>query len=49
MFVIPALGRLRHEGHKFEANLDYIVRPCLEKKKRKEKKKPNSLAVSLKL
>jgi hypothetical protein len=27
-----ALGRLREEGHWFEASLTYIVRPCLKAK-----------------
>lgn len=49
MPVISALGRLRQEDHcdfqaglgytsKFRASLYYIVRPCLKKKERKEKK-----------
>jgi hypothetical protein len=28
--VIPALGRLRQEDHKFEASLGYIVIPSLK-------------------
>lgn len=35
--VASALRRLSQEGNGFEANLGYLVRPCL-KKKRKEKK-----------
>jgi hypothetical protein len=30
-----ALGRLRQEDQEFEVSLDFIVRPCLKKKKRK--------------
>lgn len=29
MPVLPALGRLRHEGHEFKDDLGYIVIPCL--------------------
>jgi hypothetical protein len=29
--VIPALGRLRQEEHRFKASLDYTVRFCLKK------------------
>jgi hypothetical protein len=29
--VIPALRRGGQEDHKFEANVGYIVRPCLKK------------------
>jgi hypothetical protein len=31
MQVIPALGRLRQEDHKFEVSLGYVVRLCLKK------------------
>jgi hypothetical protein len=30
MPVIPALGRMRQEDHKFKVNLGYLVRPCLK-------------------
>lgn len=29
-FIISALGRLRQENYKFEANLGYIPRQCLK-------------------
>jgi hypothetical protein len=35
MLVIPALGRLRLEDHKFKPNLDYIMRPYFKKSKYK--------------
>jgi hypothetical protein len=31
---IPALRKLRKEGHKVKASLGYILRPCLKNKKR---------------
>jgi hypothetical protein len=31
--VIPALGRLRQEGHEFEVSQGYVVRPRLNKQK----------------
>jgi hypothetical protein len=34
--IIPTLWRLRQEGSKLEASLDYTVKPCLKKKKRKK-------------
>jgi hypothetical protein len=30
MPVIPVLGRLRQEDQEFEANVESIVRPCLQ-------------------
>jgi hypothetical protein len=33
--VIPALGRLRQEAHKFEVSLAYLMSPCLKKNKNK--------------
>jgi hypothetical protein len=39
MPLIPALERLRQEDHKFEARLNYKLRPCLKKKKKTFKQK----------
>jgi hypothetical protein len=39
--VIPALGRVRQEDHKFEANLGCIKRLCLKRKKIKQQQKQN--------
>jgi hypothetical protein len=36
MPAIPALGKLKHEDHKFKANLGYIVRLCLKINKNKK-------------
>jgi hypothetical protein len=32
--LIPAIGKLRQEGHNFKANLGYIMRTCLKRKKK---------------
>jgi hypothetical protein len=32
--IILALRRQKQEDHEFKVNLDYIARPCLQKKKR---------------
>jgi hypothetical protein len=37
--VIPTLGRLRKEDHKFEASLGYIKKTLGLKRKEKERKK----------
>jgi hypothetical protein len=42
--IIPACGKLRQEDLGFRANLGYIARPCL--KKRKEKKRKRNHVVS---
>jgi hypothetical protein len=34
MPVTPAFGRLRQEDREFQANIVYIAKPCLKKKKR---------------
>jgi hypothetical protein len=34
--IIPALGKVRQEDHKFQVSLSYIVRPYLEKKKKED-------------
>jgi hypothetical protein len=34
--VITALRRLRQEDHEFEVSLGYVVKCCVNKKKRKE-------------
>jgi hypothetical protein len=36
MLVLPACGRLKEEYCEFEANLGYIVRPCLQKETNKQ-------------
>jgi hypothetical protein len=33
MSIIPVLRRLRQKDHQIKANLGYIMRPCLKKKK----------------
>jgi hypothetical protein len=48
MLIIPALRRLRQEDHKFEASVDYIARPDLQKKKTKTKiEKRSKICVSM--
>jgi hypothetical protein len=37
MPVITALRRLRQEDHEFEAIVNYIEKPCLNKKKKERK------------
>jgi hypothetical protein len=32
--IIPALGKLRRGDHELKANMSFIVRPCLKKKKK---------------
>jgi hypothetical protein len=34
--IILAFGRLKQENGKFEASLDYIVRPCLRNKQKQK-------------
>jgi hypothetical protein len=41
--VIPTLGRLRQENHKFQVSLDYIVRPCLKTNPQNKKYPKTSL------
>jgi hypothetical protein len=38
MPIIPALRRLRKEGHKFKVSLGYIESQCLRKKMKEEYK-----------
>jgi hypothetical protein len=37
--IIPALRRQRQENLKFQANLGYVARPYLQKKKKEREKK----------
>jgi hypothetical protein len=34
----PSMERLRQEDHKFDIRLDYMVKPCLTKQRKKKKK-----------
>jgi hypothetical protein len=43
--VIPGPGRLMQEDHEFKASLDYTVRPCLKKQKRKLNNFPTFVAI----
>lgn len=40
--VIPALERLRQEDLKLESSLDYIVRPCLQKRTKSKTSKTST-------
>jgi hypothetical protein len=35
--IISAFGRLRQEDYEFEASLNFLARPCLEKRKTRQK------------
>jgi hypothetical protein len=37
--IMPTLGKLRLEEHKFEASVGYTVRPYLKKKKKRKRKR----------
>jgi hypothetical protein len=41
LFVIQALRRLRKEDLEFKDSLGYIVRPCLQRKKKKKERNEN--------
>jgi hypothetical protein len=43
--AIPAFGRQKEEDQDFKPNLDYIVRPCLKKRKSKRKEINSGMVV----
>jgi hypothetical protein len=43
--AIPALSRQKQEDLKFKASLNYTVRPCIQKKGGRERKKKSQIGI----